>query len=311
MGRFVKIAAYINLLFVILLQSNNASAQQDPMYTQYMDNLLVINPGFAGSKDVGNALLVARSQWVAFDGAPSTRSFAYNSSIEDKNVGFGFSVLSDKIGPLSQTGVYADYSYFIRVTEDFKLGLGLKGGVSFYRASLTDLATIDPDPIFDNDIYENFLPNVGIGMFLFSDDTYFGLSVPRLIENKITRQDVTTDYINTQQMHIYFVAGHKLELNEDIQLKGNGMLKYVAGAPVSVDLTVMGGFRNKFWVGAMYRVDAAYGIITQFKPTPKMAIGYSYDITITELNAFSNGTHEIMFSYDFDLFNRRSATAQK
>ncbi|WP_347839184.1 type IX secretion system membrane protein PorP/SprF [uncultured Draconibacterium sp.] len=311
MGRFVKIAAYINLLFVILLQSSNASAQQDPMYTQYMDNLLVINPGFAGSKDVGNALLVARSQWVAFDGAPSTRSFAYNSSIEDKNVGFGFSVLSDKIGPLSQTGVYADYSYFIRVTEDFKLGLGLKGGVSFYRASLTDLATIDPDPIFDNDIYENFLPNGGIGMFLFSDDTYFGLSVPRLIENKITRQDVTTDYINTQQMHIYFVAGHKLELNEDIQLKGNGMLKYVAGAPVSVDLTVMGGFRNKFWVGAMYRFDAAYGIITQFKPTPKMAIGYSYDITITELNAFSNGTHEIMFSYDFDLFNRRSATAQK
>ena len=75
--------------------------------------------------------MVARSQWVEFDGAPATRSFTYNTSYDEQNIGVGFSLMSDQIGPLKQTGFYADYSYFIPVSEQFKLGLGLKGGVSF------------------------------------------------------------------------------------------------------------------------------------------------------------------------------------
>lgn len=296
------------MLFATLVNTNKVHAQQDPMYTQYMDNLLIVNPGFAGSREVGNALLVARSQWVAFDGAPSTRSFAYNTSVEEKNIGFGISILSDKIGPLKQTGLYVDYSYFLNVSENFKFGMGLKTGVSFYRASLTDLETINNDPIFDNDIYENFLPNIGMGFYLYSDATYIGLSVPKLIENKITRENVSTAYINKQQMHLYFVGGHRFYLNADYQLKTSTLVKWVKSAPISFDVNAMAGFRERIWIGAMYRFDAAFGIITQFKPTPQMTIGYSYDIAISEINGFNNGSHEIMFSYDIDLFNRRLPT---
>ncbi len=276
------------------------------MYTQYMDNLLVINPAYAGSREIGNALLVARNQWVSFDGAPTTRSFAYNTSFEKKKVGFGFSLLTDKIGPLRQTGVYADYSYFLQVSNEFKLGMGLKGGVSFYRANLTDLATVESDPIFDNDIYENFLPNVGVGFYLFSSNTFLGLSVPRLIENEITRESVSSEYVNRQEMHVYLVGGHRFDLNDNLQLKPSAMARWVQNTPLSVDVSVQFGFKQKFWVGAMYRLDEAYGFIAQFKPTPKMTIGYSYDISISELSGYNNGSHEILFSYDIDLFERRA-----
>lgn len=295
------------VLLIVIISGRNAFAQQDPLYTQYMDNMLVINPGYAGSGEIGRALLVARNQWVSFEGAPTTRSFSYNTSIENKNVGIGLSVMSDKIGPIKQTGFYFDYSYFLQVSDKFKLGMGLKAGVSFYRANLTDLITIDPDPIFDNDIYENFLPNVGVGFYLFSDDSYLGLSVPRLIENKITREDVSTEYVNTQKMHLYLVGGHRFDLNEAFQLKPSAMVKWVSNAPISFDINALFGFREQFWLGAMYRFDAAYGIIAQFNPTPKMTIGYSYDITISDLNGFDKGSHEIMFSYDIDLFNRKGA----
>lgn len=297
-----KIGLVVIVVLSLILQARITVAQQDPLYTQYMDNILVINPGFAGSKNIGNALVVARSQWVSFDGAPATRSFSYNTPVERKNVGIGFSVMSDKIGPMKQTGVYADYSYFLRVSNDFRLGMGLKAGVSFFRANLTDLITITPDPIFDNDLYENFLPNVGVGFFLSSEDTYFGISVPRLIENRITRQDVTTDYVNKQQMHFYFIAGHKFDLSDDFQLKTSGMMKWVKSAPISLDATVLTGFKEKFWVGAMYRLNAAYGVIAQFKPMPELTIGYSYDITLTELGGYQSGSHEVMLSYDFSLF---------
>lgn len=148
-----------------------------------MDNLLVINPGFAGSREPGNLLLVSRNQWVSLPGAPVTKSLSYNFPV--KNVGLGVSVLYDKIGPQKQTGVYFDYSYFLRVSENFKLGMGLKGGLSFYRTSLSDLITIEPDSIYSKNVYKNLLPNFGVGMYLFSENTYFGLSVPKLIQNTI------------------------------------------------------------------------------------------------------------------------------
>lgn len=287
----------------MILPAKITVAQQDPLYTQYMDNLLVINPGFAGSKNIGNALVVARSQWVSFDGAPATRSFSYNTPIEQKNIGIGFSLMSDKIGPLKQTGAYVDYSYFLQLSSDFRLGMGLKAGVSFFRANLTDLITITPDPIFDNDIYENFLPNVGVGFYLSSEDTYFGLSVPRLIENRITRQEVSTEYVNKQQMHLYFVGGHTFDLNEEFQLKTSGMMKWVKNAPFSFDVNALVGFKEKFWLGAMYRLNAAYGVIAQFRPIPELTIGYSYDITITELGGYQSGSHEVMLSYDLSIFH--------
>ena len=292
------------LLFAMLVLSTGIKtyAQQDPMYTQFIDNLLVVNPGYAGSGDVGNFLLVSRNQWVSVADAPVTNSFSYNTRYKEQNFGLGFSVMYDKIGPQKQTGVYFDYSYFLKVSDKFKLGMGLKGGVSFYRAALTELITIDPDPIYTQDIYKNFLPNIGVGGYLYSDKAYFGLSVPKLIENTITRDDYETDYVSKEEIHVYLVGGYNFSLNSDFQLKTNAMLRYVKNAPISVQATALAGFRERFWLGGMVRFGDAFGIVAQFQATPKMLIGYSYDITTSELNVFSNGTHEIMFSYDLNIF---------
>lgn len=299
---FGKILLFAIFVLAIIVKPKEVTAQQDPMYTQYMDNLLVINAGSAGSKENGNFLLVARNQWVSFPDAPITRSFSYNTPIKGKNVGLGFSVMYDKIGPQKQTGIYFDYSYFLKVSENYKLGMGLKGGINFYRASLTDLITIDPDPIYTQDIYKNFLPNIGVGLYLFSDNTYFGLSTPKLIQNTITREDYETDYVNKEEVHVYMIAGRNFNLNPDFQLKTNAMLRYIKDTPLSAQITAMFGMKEKFWVGGMARFGDSFGIILQFQATEKMLIGYSYDLTTSELNAFSNGTHEIMFSYDLNIF---------
>ncbi len=297
--------AFSTLVLLLLFGAKSKLyAQQDPLYTQHVDNLLMINPGYAGSSETGKFLLVARSQWVSFDGAPETRSFSYNTLVPDKDIGFGISLLSDKIGPLKQTGVYADYSYHLKLSETFNLGLGIKGGVSFYRANLTGLEVVNPDPIFDNDIYENFLPNVGLGFFMYSDNSYFGISTPQLIENIITHEGVSIEYVNRQQIHLYFNAGHQFDLSNGFALKTSTLFRWVKGAPISFDLNAQIGFKDRMWIGAMYRVNAAYGVVMQVKPTPKMTIGYAYDLTTTELNSYSNGTHEIMFGYELNLTNR-------
>ncbi len=302
----MKVKQIITHLIIALLAvfviSGEIHAQQDPMYTQYMDNLQIVNPGFTGSGDMAGFLVVARNQWVSFDGAPRTRTFSFNTPVNDK-IGLGFSLMTDKIGPLNQTGIYFDYSYFLKVGFKYQLGMGLKAGFSFYRAALTELQTVSPDPIYDRDIYKNFLPNFGVGAFLFSDDTYFGFSAPKLVENTISREDYSSEYVSREKMHFYLVAGHQFEVTQDIQLKGQSMLRLVKNAPVSFDLTAMAGFRERFWLGGMFRFIDSYGILAQFNVSKEILIGYSYDITFSGLNAFNNGTHEIMLRYNINLFS--------
>lgn len=282
--------------------AENTWAQQDPMYTQYMNNLLVINPGFAGSQETGNLLLVSRNQWVSFSGAPKTNSVSFHTPLNTQNVGLGFSILNDKVGPQIQTGVYFDYSYFLQATDNFQLGIGLKAGASFYRAALTELNPINPDPIYSQDIYKNFLPNFGVGFYLFSDDTYLGISVPNLIKNTISRDDYITDYVQREEIHLYLIGGKKFELSNYFQLKVSSMIRYVRIAPITLDITSLFGIKEKFWVGGMFRFGDSYGILAQFKASEKMLIGYSYDLTYSELSSYNSGTHEIMFSYSFDFF---------
>lgn len=297
-NRFKILLVFLAMLFA----GKIATAQQDPMYVQYIDNLLMVNPGFAGSKPYGKLLLVSRNQWVSVPGAPKTNSFSYTTPSGNNNIGIGFSIMNDKIGPLQQTGIYFDYSYFLKVSDTYRLGMGLKGGVSFYRASLSELDPIDPDPIFAKDIYKNFLPNLGVGFYLFSDKTYFGMSVPKFIENMITREDYETGYIQKQKIHFYYVMGRQFKLAEDFDLKASSMLKIVKSAPISVDITAIAGFRERFWIGGMFRFDSAFGIISQFQINEKMVIGYSYELPVNRVNNFSNGTHEIMFGYNLSLF---------
>lgn len=285
----------------IISIARDAVAQQEPRYNQYMDNLLIINPGFAGSKKTGVVLMLARNQWVSFDGAPRTQLFSYQTPIQKYQIGLGFSILTDKIGPLKQTGFYFDYSYFLRVGLKYKLGMGLKGGFSFYKASFTDLQTITPDPIYSADIYKNFLPNFGLGAFVFSDDTYFGISVPKLITNTISRKDYATERVKKEEINIYFVAGTKFKLRENIHLKTYSMLRFVQNAPLLHDLTALVGFKEEVWVGGTFRFGNSYGFLTQFNISKKMLIGYSYDRAFSKLNTFNNGTHEIMFCYNINI----------
>ena len=84
------------LIALVLLTFSQANAQQDPHYTQYMYNMNVINPAYAGSKENLSFGLLYRKQWVNVEGAPTTVSLAGSSPV-GKNVGIGLSVISDEI----------------------------------------------------------------------------------------------------------------------------------------------------------------------------------------------------------------------
>ena len=303
--KYIKLikAKIISVLLMVvgMLCVLESSAQQDPMYTQYMENLLMLNPAYAGSKDLLSMMVVSRNQWVSMPGAPITRSFSMHSPIKGQQMGLGLSFLSDQVGPVKQTGVYADYSYTLSFSNRRSLSLGLKGGVNFFEAGVADLTTNDPnDPVFANDINRKFLPNFGVGAFYFTSRYYFGLSIPKLLENKINKNGVSTQSISKEQAHVFFMAGYVFDVNRIVKFKPSILTKYVKNAPVALDMTGTFLFYDRLWLGAMYRVSDSFGGLFQLQATNQLKIGYSYDLPINKLGAYNNGTHEIMVTFDFN-----------
>ncbi len=286
---------------LLVFQAKHSFAQQDPMYTQYMENMQTVNPAYAGSKDLLTMMVVARNQWVSLPGAPDTRSFAAHSPIGETKMGLGLSLLNDQIGPVKQTGLYADYSYRLYFENGKTLALGLKAGVNFYDAGLTELETNDPnDPVFANDINRRFLPNFGVGAFFYTNKYYLGLSVPKLIENKINESGITVQNTSKEQLHMFFMAGYVFDINRIVKFKPAILTKYVNNAPVSFDLNGTFLFYERLWVGTMLRFGDSFGGLFQLQVTNQIKIGYSYDLPINKLGAYNNGTHEFMVSYDFN-----------
>jgi len=293
----IRIVLVVVVMFCVL----ELRAQQDPMYTQYMENLLTLNPAYAGSRDVLSVMAVSRNQWVSMPNAPVTRSISMHSPVKATNMGLGLSILRDQLNPVTQTGFYVDYSYTLYFADKRSLALGLKGGVNFYEAGLTDLATNQPDdPVFASDINRSFLPNFGVGAFYYTPKYYLGLSVPKLIENKINKNAVSTQSISREEMHVFFMAGYVFDVNRIVKFKPSILAKYVKNVPVSLDMTGTFLFYDRLWLGAMYRVGDSFGGLLQMQATNQLKIGYSYDLPVSQLGAYNKGTHEIMVIFDFD-----------
>jgi type IX secretion system PorP/SprF family membrane protein len=291
-----------NLTIIILLLSMTASAQQDPQYTQYMYNMNVVNPAYAGSKETLSITALYRKQWSGLDGAPETITFSGHSPVNDK-VGLGLSAIKDELGPVKETNVYVDFSYTLQVSENLKLALGLKAGATFHDVGLTDLELQDDnDPLFSQDI-SNTYPNVGAGAFFYGDNFYVGLSVPNFLSS--VHLDENGIKYGSEVNHYFATAGYVFQVSENTKLKPSTMVKSAFNAPLSFDVNLNALFYEKFEIGASYRLEDSFSGLIGFQATPYLRIGYAYDHVVSELDAVSSASHEVILTFDL-LFKQKA-----
>jgi type IX secretion system PorP/SprF family membrane protein len=279
-------------------------SQQDPVFTQYMNNLLTIQPAYAGISGALNITGISRAQWVGWEGAPNTNSLTASSPIRGLNVSVGLSIINDKWGPIRQNGVYADYAYRIQVNQNQYVSFGLKVGFNVYQAYLTDLVINDPnDPVFAYDVNFKFLPNMGVGFLWHSDRFFIGASAPKILKNRIQSQN--TENVYREVLHFYGMGGYVFYLNEVLKFKPTVLYRWAERTPSFFDISGSFLLYDRVWVGATYRVSNSYGLIFQFNVNNQLKFGYSYDQTTFHPTQVNAGTHEFLISYDF-VTSRRS-----
>lgn len=279
-----------------MVLSKTSSAQQDAMYTQYMFNALALNPAYAGSRNVVSATALFRNQWSGINGAPQTGTFTIDAPIHDQKIGLGLQVFNDRLGITNTTGIVGSGAYRIRMDKG-TLSFGLQGSVSNYRANYQNVALsqsgTNTDAAFQDNVSKTLF-NIGTGVYYNSDRFYVGLGAPELLPNKLTSTN-----LSLQEVHLFLTAGVVFALNDDFKIKPSIMVKEVKGAPIEGDFNTMFWIKDILGIGAQYRSNADVSGLLEIQATPQIRIGYSYDHSITTLQTFNSGSHEIMLRYEF------------
>jgi len=287
----------------IILISFQGMSQQDPLYTQYMYNMSVLNPAYA-TDDAGMLRLggLYRSQWVGIDGAPSTANFFAHTPVSER-VELGLSIVHDEIGDwVKENNITADFAYVLPLNETNKLSLGIKGGLTTFDANVTGLTLNQlDDPAFLENMNEVF-PVVGVGAYFFGEKYYVGLSAPNLLTSKHLENQQGLRTLGEENIHYFITGGYVFDINQDFKLKPAFMARGVQGAPLSVDITANVLMFNRFEAGLGYRFGDAVTGLVNFAVTPQLRIGYAYDRTTSNLGNYNDGTHEFLLLFDLDLF---------
>ncbi|MBP8033082.1 MAG: type IX secretion system membrane protein PorP/SprF [Bacteroidia bacterium] len=301
------------IIIVTLFSSICANAQYDAMFTQYMFNEMYINPAYTGSKDAMAVNLTHRQQWVNFPGRPITTSFTLHGPLANDKMGLGLSLLNEQIGKLNRNLVYLNYSYRLKVSEKGKLCFGLMGGIHNQVNKLSELkATETGDIQVSQNTPSIMSPNFGAGVYYYTNKFYAGVSIPRMVDDSYMFDPagsiIKSNKFNASKFHYYLTAGYVFEINEDLKLKPQAMMKMVQNAPLQYDVNVNCLIKNKIWAGVSYRSSADVSALLGIQINPQFLVNYSYDYALTKIQKYSQGSHEITLGYIFSYKQRKVVT---
>ncbi|MFW0739576.1 type IX secretion system membrane protein PorP/SprF [Flavobacterium sp. T12S277] len=291
------------LFLFCIIYSTIGFAQQDSQFTQYMYNTLTINPAYAGSRGTTSIFGLYRTQWIGLEGAPKTGSFSVHTPLNNSKLGMGVSLVNDKIGPTDENTLSADISYTVPTSATFNLSFGIRGTGNLFSLDPNKLSPErQGDPQFQN-LKSVFSPNIGAGVYWYSDKAYIGLSIPAFIEtNRYNDNNVS---IYKDKICYYFIGGYVFDLSPSIKFKPAVLTKMSAGASLQIDLSANFMYNEKFVLGAAYRSNAAVSALAGFQITEGLFVGYAYDFDTTALRNYNSGSHEIFLR--FELFKNQKS----
>lgn len=282
----------------IFLMSLYARGQHNIVYSQYLFNGLLINPAYAGSHVQFSGTLTYRNQWVNFEGAPITTTLGIHNSFMKGRVGGGLLVTNDRIGSYSNTGLFGNYSYKIKDPTGGVLSMGVSAGFNNYNANFTELTLKEGvDPIF-NVFMNEFRPNFGGGLFYYNKRLFAGFSVPTILtHDKLFSGSL--EQLKTPRYY-YLNAGMRFPLDRFTQkmiLQPSFLVRAQDGTPLSADFNMNLIYDEAILLGTSFRSGDGVVAFLNFKLSEKFYVGYSYDMTTSDIRRYSKGSHEIMINY--------------
>jgi len=274
-----------------------------PIYSQYLQNGLVINPAYAGTREVLSSFLSYRMQWMGTKGAPVLQSVSFHSPMKNDKVALGLLAQFMQYGATKSTSIYGNYGYHIRLRKG-RLSFGLKAGVDISNTDYTGLLLNNPDdPVFRTNDKSLVLPNVGAGIYYFDDRFFAGLSVPTLLNYRRTSDGNAAPYHSFGEYNFLFSAGALIPIAPVLKFKPSILVDYsLQNTTKLTQFDINGNFiiADLIWAGGSYRFSEEVAVaILQVQLNQQLMFGFSYDYPVGRMNSYSKGSTEFILRYEF------------
>lgn len=293
-------------LFILLLSSvvGSAVAQQDPQYNLYQFNPLIINPAYAGSRDGLSVVADVRNQWVGFEGAPKTSIISGHAPILNKNVGVGFTLIGDRMGPRSMVGFSGNFAYILKLNNKWKLSMGLNAGYNRYQFNYQDITFKNIDNANSNlGKFNEGALDLNCGMYLKSKSFFAGISFTHLGAKELLSIDPRDTMFQGElsyrlRTHNFITVGKSWVFNENLVFAPTLAIRSVNNGNGNMDMNFNFFIYKKLWLGFFLRMPYGPGFLLNYYVTPKCKVGYSYDTGIRDQRRLGP-SHEVSIGFDF------------
>lgn len=293
----LKIAA---LMFVVF---SKVFAQADAKLSSYFFTPMTYNPAYAGSYEGISLSGVYSSQWVGFEGAPTTILFSGHGTFINSHTGMGLDVINDEIGASKETSVTGNYSYHFNLNSKWKLAMGIKAGVNSYTLDYNLLAIENPEEYSGSSgTVNNMSFNFGTGFYLHDDKFFVGLGIPNILAEKNRNDQV---YILSNNNKYYITSGYKFEIDEYISLQPTIMTRLSKGESQSTMFALNSVWSEKFYVSLNFEPSVSVGSFVGVRFLEKYMIGYSYDASINSFSRYNDGSHSFFVNFRLEDFWKR------
>ncbi|MGV3509576.1 MAG: type IX secretion system membrane protein PorP/SprF [Sphingobacteriaceae bacterium] len=310
--------------FIATIGITFTMAQQKPHYTQYFQNMSVLNPAVTGKYHFINIQSGYRSQWQGLESAPQTSYFTISTPINIGNSrsgfvdygvnepgthsdkldymsslshhGIGLVALNDKTGPVSRTTINFTYAYHINISDAANLAVGVGAGVNRLSLNTSKLKFEDPDEpvIAAGGNINSFSPDLNAGIYFYSASFFAGASVQQALNQKISFEE---HYDSGKEVPHYFItSGFRFWIKEDFSVAPSVMMKLIQPLPASYDANLKISYRNNLWIGGSYRKGDSFSALFGFNVAKTVSLGYGFENTTSTLKNVTSGSHEIVLN---------------
>jgi type IX secretion system PorP/SprF family membrane protein len=301
----MKLKIY-NCLIVLLLGLSSI-AQQQSLYTNILNNQYLYNPAFAGVTKGTQVNLGYRNQYVGFDGAPKNYYLTgYGTLKKQPMMSVGGMIQVDRIGLLQRTSFYGSYTYQLKINKKSSISFGLSLGGIQYNVKNYDAKPYDKDDVFlTSQILNAFAFDANSGFYYHNKNLFIGGSIQQMPNTKIRWNDKKGTLTN----HFYAYIGYdfKTDTARTWVIQPSILGRISSPAPYQLEYNLKLIYKDMIWIGGGYRERSSSYFLLGVSIKKQYTIAYSYDFTMTDLNKYSSGSHEIMLAYHTPFKKKKTA----
>jgi len=295
----------IFIISIFLLGVLSYKSQQIALHSQYLFNDFAINPAIAGTKSYAPLSISFRRQWMGIDEAPVTQNLMYHTYLGD-NMGFGGHIFNDASGPTRRSGISATYAYNIKTSKRTKLSFGLSGSLTQFSIDRDRLITEIPGDVAVMNSNNQLITDCNFGILWRGESHFIGISSFNLFENKTNLLALTTPVVNTLNRILYLNGGYNFKVGALLELQPSAVMRIMSNNLLQIDGNFKVTFKNAYSIGLSYRHKDALSFMGGIN-LGTTTIGYAYDLGISEIKTYNDGTHEIFMSFKLKKTNQSKA----